>query len=85
MTAQGEDLLAWLNDGALCPARYPGGDSNPYDFGSLCNLESGHAGSHRALAEVAGDYRRHIVWTVDGKVLPDEKSSRDQPQQEGER
>lgn len=69
----------WPNDDDLCTATYPGGDTNPYDFGSLCNLKSGHTGSHQALAEVAGDYRRHVVWTLDGRVLPDEKTIRNHP------
>lgn len=73
MSAQG-----W-QDFDLCTARYPGGDTNPFDFGSLCNLSAGHPDNHRALAEVAGDFRRHIVWTVDGEVLPDEKTTRDHP------
>ena len=69
----------WLDDNLLCTARYPGGDTNPYDFGSLCNLKNGHAGDHRALAEVAGAHRRYIAWTADGRVLPDEKTIRDHP------
>lgn len=70
---------SWPNDSDLCTATYPGGDTNPYDFGALCDLAADHPGNHRALAEVAGAYRRHIVWTVDGNVLPDEQSIRDHP------
>jgi len=78
MTAQGEDILAWLDD-ALCAATYPGGDTNPYDFGSLCDQKDGHAGNHRALAQIAGGYRRHVVWAVDGSVLPDEETTQNHP------
>jgi len=80
MTAQGGDLLTWLLDAdALCAATYPGGDTNPYDFGSLCDQKDGHTGNHRALAEIAGGYRRHVVWAVDGSVLPDEETIQDHP------
>lgn len=67
---------SWLNDNALCTSTYPGGDTNPYDFGSLCNLVNGHAGNHRALAEIAPPRRRYIAWTADGSVLPDEEVER---------
>ncbi|MFI6653260.1 hypothetical protein ACIBI8_37430 [Streptomyces sp. NPDC050529] len=73
----------WLDDHLLCTSKYPGGDANanPYDFGSLCKLKNGHAGDHRALAEVTEAHRRYIVWTADGRVLPDEyeKTIRDHP------
>lgn len=78
MTARGEELLAWMDDD-LCTAKYPGGETNPFDFGSLCDQKAGHPCPHRALAEVAGDFRRHVVWTIDGTVLPDEKTTRDRP------
>lgn len=79
MSAQGEDLLAWLDDDRGCTAQYPGGDTNPYDHNTLCNHAAGHDGNHRALAEVAGGYRRYVVWATDGTVLPDEETHQDHP------
>lgn len=70
----------WLDEHLPCTSRYPGG-TNPYDFGSLCNLKNGHAGNHRALAAVTEAHRRYVVWTADGRAVPDEyeKTIRDHP------
>lgn len=61
-----------LPDDQLCMALYP--KIGPY-FGLLCNEEAGHEGNHWALAVVAGSYRRYVVWTPAGEVLPDEETS----------
>ena len=50
----------------LCTAGYP--EAGP-DVGLLCNLLAGHPGDHRALAEVAFNYRRHVTWPQDGTVI----------------
>lgn len=71
MTAQGENILA-LSDDDLCSATYPG--RGP-DFGMLCNELVEHDGTHRALAEIAFNYRRHIVWTQAGDLLPNQETS----------
>lgn len=62
-----------LPDSQLCTATYPA--VGPY-FGSLCNQAAGHDDNHWALAVVAGEYRRYVVWTLAGDVLPDEETSR---------
>jgi hypothetical protein len=72
MTAQGEGFFAFLDDD-LCTATYPGTARDPRQ---LCDQPVGHEGNHQALAEVAYNYRRHIVWTVDGEILPDIKTTR---------
>jgi len=76
-----------LPDSELCSFAYPAPGA---DFGSLCNEADRHQGNHRALAVVAGTYRRYVVWTQDGTVLPDEETSPAEPQghatpSEGER
>lgn len=53
-------------DDDLCTAGYP--EAGP-DVGLLCNLLAGHPGDHRALAEVAFNYRRHVTWPQDGTVI----------------
>lgn len=63
----------WWSDDGLCTANYP--RTGPH-FGSLCNEEVGHDGNHRALAVVAMNYRRYVLWTPSGDVLPDEETSR---------
>lgn len=76
-----------LPDSELCSAAYPATGTH---FGSLCNEADNHQGAHRALAVVAGAYRRYVVWAQDGTVLPDEETSPAEPQgqtppSEGER
>ena len=61
-----------LPDSELCSSTYP---ATGVDFESLCNEADGHPGHHRALAVVAGAYRRYVVWAQDGSVLPDEETS----------
>jgi hypothetical protein len=61
-----------LPDSELCSAAYPA--IGPH-HGSLCNDADGHDGNHMALAVVAPGYRRYIVWTPVGEVLPDEETS----------
>jgi hypothetical protein len=61
-----------LPDSQLCSAAYP--RLGPH-FGSLCNEVAGHDGNHWALAVVAGEYRRYVLWTPSGDVLPDEETS----------
>jgi hypothetical protein len=65
-------ILPDLPDDQLCSATYPG--LGP-DFGSFCNEADGHDGNHWALAVVAPGYRRYVVWTPAGEVLPDEETS----------
>ena len=62
-----------LPDDQLCSSTYPA--AGPH-FGSLCNEVDQHEGNHWALAVVAGAYRRYVVWTPAGEVLPDEETSR---------
>lgn len=69
MTAR---VLLNLPDDQLCSDAYPALGA---DFGSLCNDADGHEGNHWALAVVAGAYRRFVVWTPAGEVLPDEETS----------
>lgn len=64
-------VLLDLPDSELCSAAYPALGA---DFGSLCNEANGHNGNHWALAVVAGEYRRFVVWTPAGQVLPDEQT-----------
>ncbi|MFI0929654.1 hypothetical protein ACH4TP_37885 [Streptomyces sp. NPDC021012] len=66
-----------LPDSELCSFAYP---LLGADFGTLCNEADHHAGHHRALAVVAGAYRRYVVWAQDGTVLPDEETSPAGPQ-----
>ncbi|MFG2359337.1 hypothetical protein [Streptomyces sp. NPDC048521] len=61
-----------LPDSELCSATYPA--LGP-DFGSLCNEADKHDGNHIALVVVAPGYRRYVVWTPAGEVLPDEETS----------
>lgn len=65
-------VLPNLPDDQLCSATYPA--SGPH-FGSMCNEVVGHDGNHWALAVVAGAYRRYVVWTQTGEVMPDEETS----------
>jgi hypothetical protein len=65
-------IIPALPDNELCSATYPA--PGP-DFGSLCNEVDEHEGNHWALAVVAGGYRRYVVWTPAGDVLPDEETS----------
>lgn len=65
-------VLPDLPDDQLCSATYPA--AGPH-FGSLCNEVAEHEGNHWALAVVAGGYRRYVVWTPTGEVLPDEETS----------
>jgi hypothetical protein len=69
--AAGAGCLA-VRDDDLCTATYPG---RGRVFGMLCNSEQDHDDNHRALAEVAPGYRRHVVWAQAGHVLPDEETS----------
>ena len=69
----GASSLAYL-DSDLCTALYPGTVRDPRQ---MCDQSAGHEGNHRALAEVARDYRRFIVWTVDGEIMPDVETNRD--------
>lgn len=76
-----------LPDSELCASTYP---ARGADFASLCNEADGHPGHHRALAVVAGAYRRYVVWAQDGSMLPDEETSPAAPRganptREGER
>jgi hypothetical protein len=64
------DRAAW-DDSKLCTAHYPGTGADAF---ALCDQSVGHPGDHRALAEVAFNYRRFIVWTADGIVMPDVKT-----------
>ncbi|MEW2393107.1 hypothetical protein AB0933_32575 [Streptomyces venezuelae] len=61
-----------LPDSELCAATYPAPGA---DHGAMCNEAVGHADDHWALAVVAGGYRRYVVWTLSGDVLPDEETS----------
>ncbi|MGW2384369.1 hypothetical protein [Streptomyces sp. NPDC001658] len=65
-------VLPNLPDDQLCSETYP---AIGLHFGSLCNEVDGHDGNHWALAVVAGAYRRYVVWTPSGEVLPDEETS----------
>lgn len=65
-------VLLDLPDDQLCSATYPA--VGPH-FGSLCNEADRHEGNHWALTVVAGGYRRYVVWTPAGEVLPDEETS----------
>jgi hypothetical protein len=65
-------VLPDLPDDQLCFATYPQLGS---DFGMLCSEAGGHDGNHWALAVVAPGYRRYVVWTPAGDVLPDEETS----------
>jgi hypothetical protein len=65
-------MLPDLPDSELCSATYP--RLGP-DFGSMCNEVDKHDGNHWALAVVAGAYRRYVIWTQAGEVLPDEETS----------
>ncbi|MBD3004688.1 hypothetical protein [Streptomyces sp. 5-10] len=61
-------------DDDLCSSTYPG---HGPDFGMLCNRLKEHGGTdHRALAEVAPTFRRYVVWSADGRVLPDVEERR---------
>ena len=71
-------VLPNLPDDQLCSATYPGPGPN---FGALCNEADQHEGNHWALAVVAGGYRRYVVWTPAGVVLPDEQTSLAEPAQ----
>ena len=66
-----------LPDNELCSSAYP---APGVHFESLCNEAAEHPGHHRALAVVAGAYRRYVVWAKDGTVLPDEQTSLAEPQ-----
>ena len=65
-------VLLDLPDDQLCAATYPA--PGPH-FGALCNDADGHDDNHWALAVVAPGYRRYVVWTSAGEVLPDEETS----------
>jgi hypothetical protein len=69
MTAR---VLPDLPDDQLCSATYP--RLGP-DFASMCNEADGHDDNHWALVVVAPGYRRYVVWTPAGDVLPDEETS----------
>ena len=61
-----------LPDDQMCSATYPA--LGP-DFGAMCNGAAGHEDNHWALTVVAPRYRRYVVWTPAGEVLPDEETS----------
>lgn len=72
MAPAGGGPVSWPTDEELCTATYPGRGT---DFGLLCNEPLEHSTDHRALAEVAAGYRRHVVWSLDGTVMPDIETS----------
>lgn len=73
----GYRVIPNLPDSELCTDTYPAA-GGPH-FGSLCNEVAGHDDNHWALAVVAGEHRRYVVWTQAGVVLPDEETSRAAP------